>query len=205
MKHTLLFFLAVLCAIFLNSCSTNRLVSSWSDESIDGYQLDTVLVVGIANDETKRRIYEDTFVSSLTRASVKAIPSYTVSKNSVEASEKALRELIKKSGADAVLITHMLGRKEVESYQQAVQSVGTNNYYGSTLYGYYPFIWSSISPVGVSTGSIKVMLETNLYDVPSEKLLWSSRSESTDPVMTKKYYQDLIDLFLEDLKKGGLL
>ena len=205
MKNRYPFFLLFLCSFILSSCSANKLTSSWKDASLDQYQMGTVLVVGIARDETKRRIYEDTFVSSLTEAGVQAIPSYTVSKQSVEPSEKALREMLTKAHATSVLITHMISQKETESYQRSARLIGTNNYYGSTLYGYYPFIWSSIAPAGSYTSTIKVMLETNLYDVKTERLLWSAHSESTDPVMTRKYYQELIDLFLDDLKKDNLL
>jgi hypothetical protein len=205
MKKISPFFLILLCSFVLSSCSANKLTSSWKNDSLEQYQMDTVLVVGIARDETKRRIYEDTFVSSLTEAGVHAVPSYTVSKQSEEPSEKALREMLTKSHATAVLITHMVSHKETESYQRSALLVGTNNYYGNTLYGYYPFIWNSISPSGTYVSKIKVMLETNLYDVKTEDLLWSALSESTDPVMTRKYYQELIDLFLNDLKKDNLL
>lgn len=199
------FFLILLCSFVLSSCSANKLILSWKNESLDQYQMDTVLVVGIARDETKRRIYEDTFVSSLTESGVQAIPSYTVSKQSIEPNKKALREMLTKSHATAVLIIHMIDQKETEFYQRSSALIGTNNYYGSTLYGYYPYVWNSISPSESYVNTIKVILETNLYDVQTENLLWSARSESTDPVMTRKYYQELIDLFLNDLKKDNLL
>jgi hypothetical protein len=199
------FLIILLFSFFLSSCSANKLTSSWKNESLGQYQTDTVLVVGLSKDETKRRIYEDTFVTSLTAAGVKAVPSYTVSKQSMEPSEKALREMLTKSHATAVLITHMIDQKETEFYQRSAPLVGTRGYYGHTLYGYYPFIWNSISPAGSYVNKIKVMLETNLYDVKTESLLWSARSESTDPVMTRKYYQELIDLFLNDLKIDNLL
>ena len=214
MKNLSPFFLILLCSFLLSSCSANKLTSSWKNDSLGQYHLDTVLVVGVARDETKRRIYEDTFVSSLTEAGVIAVPSYTVGKQSFEPTEKSLQEMIIKSHATAVLITHKIGREEVEAYQRSAVLIGSNNYYGTTgsdsyfgntLYGYYPFIWNSVAPSGSYYEKIKVMLETNLYDVKTEDLLWSARSESTDPVMTRKYYQKLINLFLNDLKKDNLL
>ena len=113
--------------------------------------------------------------------------------------------MLEKSHADTVLITHKISKKEIDSYQRSAFMIGSNNYYGSSLYGYYPSIWNSIAPTGSYYEKITVMLETNLYDVKTEDLLWSARSESTDPVMTREYYQKLIDLFLNDLKKDNLL
>lgn len=214
MKNISPAFLILLCSLLLSSCSANKLTSSWKHDSIGQYKMGTVLVIGVARDEIKRRIYEDTFVSSLTEAGVHAVPSYTVTKQSIEPSKEALQEVLTKSQADTVLITHRIGRKEVEAYQRSALLIGSNNYYGITgadgyygnsLYGYYPLIWNSVAPTGSYYEKITVMLETNLYDVKTEELLWSARSESTDPVMTRKYYQKLINLFLNDLKKDNLL
>ncbi len=207
-RHSLL--LILLCSIVLSGCSANKLTSSWKNDSLGQYEMGTVLVVGVARDEIKRRIYEDTFVSSLTEAGVHAVPSYTVTKQSVEPSKEALQETLTKAHATTVLITHKISRDEIQAYQRSALLIGSNNYYGVTgpdsyygnnLYGYYPFIWNAMAPTGSYYEKITVMLETNLYDVKTENLLWSARSESTDPVMTRKYYQKLINLFLDDLQK----
>jgi len=207
-------FLVLLGSLILTSCSANKLTSSWKNESLGEYKMGTVLVIGVARDETKRRIYEDTFVSNLSEAGVHAVPSYTVTKQSVEPTKEALQEVLEKSHADTVLVTHKISRKEIDTYQRSAVLIGSNNYYGTTgagsyygntLYGYYPLIWNSVASTGSYYEKITVMLETNLYDVKTEKLLWSARSESTDPVMTREYYQKLINLFLNDLKKDNLL
>jgi len=79
MKNKYLLFLILLTNTLLSSCSTNRLLSSWNDESFEQSSIATVLVIGVTkNDETKRRIYEDTFVDSLNSVQTKAIASYTL-------------------------------------------------------------------------------------------------------------------------------
>jgi len=181
------------------------LLSSWTDESLEQYRLEKVLVVGVAQDETKRRIYEDTFVSSLTELDVQAVPSYTVCKQAIEPNTEDLKEVVEKTEAGAVLITHLVGRNEKDYYHppQRINSIDSHFSYG--LYGYYPAIYRSVYTPGSYSGSTKVILETNLYDVQTEKLIWSARSESIDPVMTRKYYQKLIDLFLDDLEKQKII
>lgn len=194
----------LLFSTILSSCSTNRLLSSWNDPSYGESSIATVLIVGIAKDETKRRIYEDTFVDSLTQINTKSVASYTASKQSIEPSEEALRNVIKKTGAKTVLITHMVSANEKEFYQPSNRIIGTNSY-STGLYRYYPFIFNSVYSSGSHVSTTKVVLETNLYDVETEKLIWTARSQSIDPVMTRKYYQQLIDLFLNDLTINNLL
>ena len=203
--RTLIPALLLFSGFLLSSCSASKLISSWKDDSLGQYHLGKVLVVGITSDETKRRIYEDSFVSGLSESGVLAVPSYTISKHSAEADEKSLRETLAKSQATSVLITHMVDHEKSAFYQPSSTPIGTHGYYGNTLFGYYPLVWRSIPSSGSYVDTIKVMLETNLYDVKSENLLWSARSESTDPVMTRKYYRELIDLFLSDLKKSNVL
>ena len=201
---TLLFF-----CVTLSSCSASRLLSTWESENIQQLDISKILVIGVSREETKRRIYEDTFTDSLLAIDVDAVPSYTTSKEPIEPTEKHLREVIKSSGCDSVLITHVVGSSEKEYAQRYSRTMGTNDYdyygYNRGLYGYYPYIYRSVYR-GVSyTSTTKVILETSLYDVHTEKLIWSARSESIDPVMTRKYYQKLINLFLNDLKTKQIL
>ena len=204
MKNEYLLFLILLTNTLLSSCSTNRLLSSWNDESFEQSSIATVLVIGVTkNDETKRRIYEDTFVDSLNSVQTKAIASYTLKKQSIEPTEKALREIIKKTNAKTILITHLISDTEKDFYIPSSLIIGTNSY--DRLYSYFPFVHSPVASSGSYVSTNKVILETSLYDIETEKLIWTARTESIDPVMTRKYYQQLIDLFLKDLSKKKLL
>lgn len=195
----------LLCFLFLSSCAGSKLLSTWEAESLDQYNLDQILVVGIAKDETKRRIYEDTFVDSFMASNVNAVASYTASKQPIEPDEKSLREVIRKTKSDFVLITHMVSENEMDYYQPHGRVGGLNNPGGYGLYGYYPFIYSFVYDSGGYVSTTKVVLESTIYDVASEKRIWTAQSLSIDPVMTRKYYQQLIDLFVADLKKKNLL
>jgi len=202
------FLILLTVSFFLGGCSANKLLSSWNDNSIGDYSISTVLIVGVAaHDETKRRIYEDTFTDSLNAAGTKAVASYTLSKQTVEPSEieKELRAVVKKAKAKTVLITHVVSAKEKDVYIPSTRIVGTNSYSNDYLYHYYSFIYNSVSAPGSYVSKTQVILESNLYDVQTEKLIWTARTESIDPVMTRKYYQQLIDLFLSDLSHSNLI
>lgn len=193
-----------LCLFLLSSCSTSRLLTSWENEAHKSYVIDHVLVIGIAKNETKRRIYEDTFTDSLVDSGINAVASYTASQQPIEPDEKQLREVIRKTNADSVLITHLVSANEKNSYQPHSTIIGTNSY-SRGLYGYYPMIYNSVYQSGSYLTKTKVVLETSLYDVKTEERIWTAQTESIDPVMTRKYYQQLIDLFLDDLKNKKLL
>ncbi len=196
--------LLLFCTLLV-SCSANRLTSTWNDPALVDIPLAPVLVVGVAKDATKRHIYEDTFVDSLSALNTKAVASYTASKQSIDPNEDALRKIVKKTGAQTVLITHMVGTSEKSHYQPTLNRYGNLGSSPTGLYRYYPMIYSSVYTPESYISTTKVVQETNLYDVSNEKLIWTARSESIDPVMTRKYYQELIDLFLIDLKRKNIL
>lgn len=191
--------------LVLSSCSASRLLSTWQSQIAEQFTTQSILVIGIAKDETKRRIYEDTFSDSFQAIGVKAVPSYTVSKQPISPDETVLRGIVAKSGCDSVLITHIVGATEKEFYQRHTMIVGTNSVSNYGLYGYYPFIYNSVYSGGSYVSTTRVILETSLYDVQTEERVWSARSESIDPVMTKNYYQELIDLFISDLKRKQIV
>jgi len=193
------------CLIVLSSCSASKLLTTWESETAAQFKTSKMLVIGVAKDETKRRIYEDTFTDSLLAMQISAVPSYTASKAMINPTKEHLREVVKKSACDSVLITHMVGASEKDFYQPHNRIIGTNDFGNYGLYSYYPFIYRSVYSGGSYVSTTKVVLETSLYDVATEKRIWSARSESIDPVMTRKYYQQLIDLFLNDLEKRKIL
>jgi hypothetical protein len=48
-------------------------------------------------------------------------------------------------------------------------------------------------------------LESNLYDVATEKLLWSVQSETINPGKAEEVAQDYTNMLLDALDKNGLL
>ncbi len=205
MKTIFFLFSYLVISILLTGCSSTQLLSSWNDTSAQKSPIEPVLIIGVANNNpTIRNIYEDTFVNSFAKAKILAIPSHTISEQPIEPNEQSLREIIKKADAGTVLITHILDAKEENSFIPSSYVVGSNSYAPGRLYSYYPFVRSSVSDMGSYVNKTIVILESNLYDVKTENLIWSARTKSIDPVMTKKYYQGITDILTSDLTSKHL-
>jgi hypothetical protein len=122
---------AFLLPLALAGCASVSVTNQWRDPSFAGPPASNFVVVGIARNETTRRVFEDTFVAELHAAGVQAQPAYT----QIEAGESGkvkLTDLVRASGADAVLTTR------VQRVQQKV-SVSPGYYYGGYggFYGWY--------------------------------------------------------------------
>jgi hypothetical protein len=77
--------------------------------------------------------------------------------------------------------------------------------YYSRMNRYYPLAYREVYTPGYNYSVTTVNIESNLYDAENEKLIWSAQSKSVDPQMTKKYIDELVQIFAKDLKANSLL
>ena len=199
---------AALSLLTLTSCAaTSQLTTSWADPAAANRSLKKVVVVGATPNAAVRRMYEDSFASDLKARGIDAVPSYTVAGegqlNKDEASAK-LKEL----GADAVIVTRLVDKQQYENYYPPTYSTyaAPSAYYGG-WYGYYSMGYSYMSSPGyVEQGQI-YRVETNLYDVNNDKLLWSGITESTlsSGQAPTSEVQPVIRLLVNDMEKKKII
>lgn len=205
--HRLLLILTVTVFLFLSSgCGTSTLTATWHDPDYAGKNaLKNVLIIAVTKDETIRRMYEDGFVERLTEEGERAIASYTLSQPDIKPDKESVDAAIKEAGADSVLITRYVGTDVREHYRPPQRTMVFADPYYRGLHGYYPMAYREVYSPGYTVKVTTISLESNAYESKSGKLIWSTRSESIDPKMTKKYVEELVNLFTGDLKKANLL
>jgi hypothetical protein len=155
-------------ALLVAGCASVTVTNQWRDPSFAGAPAGNFVVVGIARNETTRRVFEDTFVAELRKAGVEAQPAYM----QIEAGENGkvkLTDLVRASGADAVLTTR------VQRVQQKL-NVSPGYYYGGYggFYGWYGGAWASAPTVSQYE---VVTLETNVWNPKSGTLIWAATTE----------------------------
>ena len=198
------FIYAVFSGVLIIACAGpgTKLTHIWVDEAHRGNPVSDILVIGLTykDNEDVRRSFEDRFVGHLRAAGIEAISS--VDAISIPANMKLEKEEILKAvnkfNNDAVIITHLVGKEEKDFYTRTAP--GHRGYYGhyGRAYSYYR------SPVYSRTRK-SVRLATNLYDVKTEKLIWSGKSATLNPDSTKQMMDDVIKMVIKDLQKNKLL
>lgn len=194
---------ALLGALLLSACSSTEITSSWSEETSPRRPFKDFLVIGISESETIRRSFESSFVTSLRKAGVDAQSSAPELPGEQAAEKGAILKAVERSGSDAVLITHLVGEEEREVYTPP-RTYAPPTYY-SGYYPYYSRVYNYVHEPGYYTRYKVVQLETNLYDVSTEELVWSGRSESIASSSELKVIQDVIDAVIGELKKAGFV
>ncbi len=195
------FYFAMVFVFLIIGCAGTELTQTWVDEAHRGKPVSNILVIGLTykDNEEVRRSFEESFVRHLRAAGVEAVSSMDAI--SIPANMKLEKEeilkVVNKFNNDAVIITHLVGKEEKEAYTRS----GTGN---GGYYGYYGWAYNYSRP-GYSQTIKSVRLATKLYDVKTEKLIWSGQSETMKPDSTKQMINDVINVVIKDLQKNKLL
>ncbi len=192
-------------ALTLSACTNTKLSEVWADPDFKK-NFNDILVIGIAESEQNRRAYESYFVAELEAIGIEAVASYKLIKAGVTIERKSVAEAIKGQDIDGVIVTHLAGVDEETVYRPSMDymPVYSGGYYGG-LYSYYPHVNTYVTRPGYYTTHETYLLETNLYDVESEELIWSARSRSFSPESVDEIIVDLTRLIISDLEKKKLI
>ena len=197
--------LALSASLLFFSCATTKITETWKDDGYRGAPFSDLFVIGVAKEENTRRSFENKFVEKLKAAGVQAVASSSVMPSDQKIEKAAILAAIEKLDIDAVLITRLISFKEEEIRSPSTSEYGRpDDYQGryssdySTAYGY------SRQPAQYTT-SVRVGLETKLYDAGTEKLIWAATSKTANPKSNIKLFDSVIEALVQDLKKNKLL
>ncbi len=178
--------------LLLVACGpTTKITKSWTDPSFTpavAQSFKKILVMGLLKDESSRRIAEDKMVKAF--KSVTAVPSYSYLQP-VDTIESVVDDRLKKDGFDGVVIMRLADVDKSVSY---VPGTGYGGWYG---YRY--------SSPGYYQEDKTFYVETNIYSLPSNKLLWSGTTESLNPDKLDRVVDDIISALRGQLQKEKLI
>ena len=184
------------CFAALTSCASTKLDEAWFDSSYTGGPLKSVLVVGVSDNVRRRGLFEQELTSRFNGLGVAAVASMSVAPTVEGLDEESMRNKARELDLRSVIVTKLLS-VEKERYYVSGQP--------TRYYGYYDRATGRELSPGFWTEYEIVKLETNLYDIASDKLIWSAASETFDPPSAEKFVRTLSKKITDDLTKRGLL
>jgi hypothetical protein len=182
------------CLLALAACktTTTNFSQSYRNPGYEETVFKKMLVIGVAQDAPGRKAFEDALASAIANEGGTAAPSYTILPDDEQISEDQLHAVIESEGVDGVLITRLLSiDKTTENYTAPKQynNPQTRYYPGGSAYGYgyggfygfYGTTYAAVHEPGYFDTSTTLKLETNLYSVATNELVWTGQSETIDP------------------------
>ena len=192
--------LSVVMVGLLAACSTVK-VHSWVDPELSPRRMGKTMVLGVADSDSVSRQYEAFFVEQLAEVGVEANSLHALLQKTDPVSEEALAAALLENNYDSILVTHKLSETD---RQQVVTTGYYPSYYGN-YYGYYSHAYSLGYNTAYVQSFVEFELETNLYDVKTQKMVWTGRCTVFDDRSDRTNMKGIIKGVIKDLGTNGLL
>jgi hypothetical protein len=195
---------AFAATVTLAGCASTRFNSTW--KAPDAGPLDfagrKVAALVVTADQATRLGAEAALARELTQRGVKGVPAHTIlPAEEVKDKDKAKARLVQAGVEGAVVM------RPVAKDQQITATGGT--YWGQPMYGsfwgYYGWGWGAVYDPGYIRTDTVVTVETLIYDVKNDKLVWAGMSETTNPERVDTLIGDLVTEAAKQMRKQGLV
>ena len=191
----------ILPLLLVAGCASTRIGSSWSESGRPAKPYPTLVVFGIAAKDKIRSAYEDSFATALKDRGVRARAGSDFLLGGSPSDLDAVKKAVARSGADAVIVTHLVG--ETARTVLVPPDTYTDPQFYGRLYPYYRRVYDTVTEPGYYARYPVLQLETNLYDARRETLVWSGRSETMDPGSDVTTIAEVIGAVIQALGEAG--
>lgn len=225
-------FYGFLAIVLFSGCAkkTTSLLGSWTMENLEPKQYEKLAIIVFSPNIDAKANVELALADEFEKAGVKAMSTFslfTLASNMKEIKDagitdeqiqEGMKQKVKANNIDALLIISVLDRKEHERYVQGSgASVGIslaspyyNNMaypaYSYPYYGYYSYTVASTSKPGYYKTTTDYFVESNLYDVASEKLIYTAQTKSKELTSVEKEAPKFAKIIVTDIiQKKALL
>jgi len=193
----------ILGGLGMVSCSASTtLKNSWRDPTVTGpLEFNKVLVVMLTKDGSTRRTVEDDLVKRITaHHKVEAVPSYTILMESDLRDKEHAKQIIKDAGFDGAVALRVVGVVKEVNY---VPGSYPSPYYN--FWGYYDYAWPAVYDPGYLQTDTIVNIETLVYSLKDDKLVWTGTTESFNPSNLDDLVAGIGAAVSADMRKEGLI
>jgi hypothetical protein len=179
-----------------------KFTSVWrsSDAGSVSFAGKKVAALVISQDDSLRVSGEEALVRELTARGLQSVATYRIApKEELQSGDRA-KVWFEKASVEGVVAMRPVSREKRTTYNPGTW---TNPYY-STLWGYYGYGWGSVYIPGSVDRDTVVVVETTIYSVPRNQLLWAAVSETKNPKDLQQFVEDLVKEAVKELHKLGL-
>lgn len=177
--------------------------TTWKSSEIGSTRLAGHKVVALimTDDDSLRVSGEEALARELTQRGAEGVAAYRlIPKEEVRDADRA-KGWFEKAGVQGVVVMRVVSAEKERTY---TPGTFVSPYYG-TLWGYYGYGWGGMYVPGYSSENLILVVETLIYSVPRNMLLWAGISETKNPKQLQKVIADIVESAAKEMKKQGLV
>jgi hypothetical protein len=197
--------ISLLSIVAVPIVADTTIVHRWVLTGVPLPQFHKMLVASILENYLIRQEFEDQMKTLLAKYDVQGVQSYMVLPPKNEMMEGELKQRIKESSLDSVLVVRPKAvRNETQEVVTGGVYVPPPGYY--TFWPYWNMAYGGFYPTSSYTKeNVVVRVEFNLYSTKDEKLVWSGETDTIYSTEFEKLGKDYAKTLVNQLKKDKLV
>ena len=197
-------FLMILTAGFF-ACSSTQTTATWSNPQSEPQSFKKVAVLGILGNLSTRQSFEYEIAEQLQKENVPAVAAMTMlpPKRKNVSVDQMIRRL-HQEGVDAVMVVSLSDVNRKKQYVPGTTYVAPRTYY-NRFGDYYVRTYRRVHTPGYVRRSTTYFLESTLYDLHNQELIWTSEAKSTDPNSLKSASRSYAKSIVKSLDKDEII
>lgn len=221
MKRNSLLSLIAFAFIFAACSPAKKSTGVWvNKEKLQGKTFNNFFIIVMTADiQAKVQLEKDLEAVVVSRGH-KAVKSIDVMPQSLDTprmpTKAEIVSKVKASGCNAVFIASLLSKDEAVRFTAESTSYNvTAPYYAYSIYptyaytgnyaGYYDNAYQTVYRPSYFTQEKTYFIQSNLFDVATEEIMWSAQSEVFDPTSLPRFSKTYIATLMQQLEKEKLL
>jgi len=193
-------------ALFMSSCNSTKLVSSWTAKELTIQQSNKILVIALMGNKDRklRENVENALVAHLKTRGISAgsaLAEYGP-KDFEGLEEKAALSRIKEKGYDGTFTIALLDKSKDKRYVPGGMGLRP---WGYGFWGYYRPMYAMLYEPGYYQVTNRFMLEANFFNLSQDKLVYSAQTKSTDPSSPEALAEAFTKTLFDDMIKKGVI
>jgi hypothetical protein len=180
-------------------------ISTWKapDAQPGTFQGKKVVTLFVSQEEALRRGVEQTLAYELTKRGMQGVAAHTLVPTADIRDEEKAKARILASGAAGVVALRLVGRDQEMTSSPAMYYAGPS--YGGFWGGYWGYSWGGVYDPGYLRTETILHVETLIYSLEQNKLIWAGQSKTTNPKNADELIQKLLSKVASEMKKQGLV
>jgi hypothetical protein len=182
----------------LSGCTATIFTSTWKapDTQTINPAGKTIAAVFVSDNDSNRRAAEEALAKDLNARGAHGVPAYTLLSSERDGSTEDDRARLKKAGANEVVKMQVVGADK-RPYTQVFGATSSTSY--------TPGSASSQAVSSQQHYDTLVSVETTVYSLDRNELVWSGTSRTTNPEDLANLVNEVADATVKEMVKQGLL
>jgi hypothetical protein len=189
-----------MAAATLVACGTStKLTAVWKAPDAAGTRFKKILVAAQTKEQTTRRSMESHLVSRIANSQA----SYELMTEEETRDTARAKAKIAAAGFDGAVVVRFVGKDTQTTYVPGTTWYGPAPY--GSFSGYWGYGWGAVYDPGYLVTDTIISLETHVYDIGKDKLIWASKSDTISPSSMNDLVNSLVDATVAEMKKQKVL